>query len=224
MDTGRAGVIGSAARDWSLGKKFFKANGILPAVPVREDLHIFPAPDFTNLNGGSMSRSEGVADYTVGNPGNFGWDMGSLKSEVLIIASQRTRQTSMGLFLSSALPSAGDPPNGSYIFIFGQSGSGGVEIYKRASGSYTSLGGNTKYVQDFSNSQGVPGVAFYYKDSSDVLKVFIRFGNEDWGKAFEITDSSFTTMRYAGIFATNGGGGVGDHFRSYCPIGIYADA
>lgn len=223
MDTGRAGMIGSIAKDFAFGKKFFKAQGLLPSTPIREDVYTYPAPDFQNMGGGypNITRLRGQADFEIGAPGNFGWDMGALKTKVLMVVSQRVRQSDAGIFISDSLPSAANLPNGSYLFNPGQVSSNAAAIYKRSGGSFTSLGSNADFKQDFQASQSVWTVALSYNATTHKLILFLRTGPEQWLDLVEITDATFSTMRYAGIYAVNGGIDV---FHSICPLGIWAEA
>jgi len=223
MDTGRAGVLGSVVRDVAIGKKFFKKQGLLPAVPFKEELYDYPAPDFQNLGGGTLTRNRALGEYTIGHPGNFGWDLGGLKSKVLFIVSQRVRQTGAGVFISNTLPSTHDLPDGSYYAFMGQGGASAT-IAKRATGAYTTLATNGDIRQDFGQGQSTWSLAFYYDDATDALIFFMKTGAEQWFKVLEITDTTFTTMRYFGILADNGGGGVGENFWSVCPFAAYGEA
>ena len=205
--------------DMLLDKPFFSANSLLPSSTFKEELYTWPAADFSNLNGGSSTLSMSRTRLVTANPQNFGWDIGSLKSTILcIIGGVRTRTSSIGVGFSDTLPSASELPDGSYLFNFEGSGPA-TTIYKRSGGAYTSLATDTGITAANTISQPTTGLAFYYDDSSNRLLGFLRYGVEQWIKVIDITDTSFTTMRYVSIRSF----GVATVMWAICPMAIYTN-
>lgn len=200
-------------------KSFFSAQSLLPANTIREDLHTYAAPDFTNYNGGTAVRSMSRMRFAAANNAvaNWGWDMGALKSTVLFaVGMARVRNSDLGLFMCDSLPNAAEPPNNSYLLDCTASG---FQIYKRSGAAWTSLGAESSVgVQDTAYACS-SALALYYDDASNRLVGFVRMGSENWFPLIDITDSSFTTMRYVGFRVGSVGSPV---YWTGAPIGIYA--
>jgi hypothetical protein len=202
---------------------FFRKQGFLPAEVVKEELYNYPAPDFSNLNGGTLDRSMSRIKFTPGGVGaaaNWGWDSGGEKSKLLAIMSlSRVKNAGIGIFFADSLPAASEIPDGSYLFNV-QANTPDFEIFKKAGGGFTSLGSQTSVIP--TDSFGAPsfGLAFYYDDATNRLIAFLRMGSEAWWPIIDITDASFTTMRYIGI--RNGAASATQIVWSGVPLEIYA--
>jgi hypothetical protein len=219
--TGRSSqfVDGLSQADILLTKQFFSAHGFLPPNIVLENLYDYPPPDFANDNGGTRSLSMSRMKFSCANnaTSNFGWDMGSLKGEMLaIFGMTRSRDGGMGLFFSSVLPAAAEIPDGSYTTIMDF---GNFNIFKKAGGVLTSLGQEPTWGPGNDNAEPSTGVAFYYNSSTNRLIMFVRSNESVWAPVVDVTDVSFSTMRYAGLRF----GAVGTPAMwSGCPVAIYS--
>ena len=183
-------------------KPFFAAQGLLPPSTFLEDLFTITAPTFQNLAGGTLTPSMSTLKYVAAAnvPANFGWDIGSEKSTILMLFHfQRFRSSDTAIFFTDTLPAAAEIPDGSYLV---DTAIGLYILYKKAGGVFTPL------VTVNTIDNGTPtldsGMALYYDDATDRLVVFIRTSPECWFPIIDTTDASFTTMRYAGI-RFNGG-------------------
>jgi hypothetical protein len=203
---------------------FFDHNGFLPAAQSLSSLYDFPTPDFTNDNGGTRSLSMSRMRFLCGSGavGNYGWDLGAAKTKILaIFGALRGRNASIGVFFSSTLPAAGEIPDGCYLFNLNSSGSR-LDIYKRASGSFgTALANDLTWGPGDTVDEPSTGVACYYDDSTDRLILFVRTNGGMWAPVVDVTDSSFTTMRYIGI--RNGAVGT-PVMWAICPVAFYSEA
>lgn len=206
--------------DLRLGKTFFSTNSLLPATTYQEQLYTMPAPDFSNLNSGTLTRTMGQIEYLTSgtNVHNFGWDTGAARTKLLfIMSSVKTRNNGLQMFFCDSAPGVGEPPNTLYMFNLDINGSQ-LQIQKRAGGAYTTLVTYNKFlINDAYASAGVD-MAFYYDDSANSLRGFLRYGLAMWFQVITVTDSSFTTMRYAGFRIASTGG-----LTSWmgCPMALY---
>ncbi len=109
MDTGRAGAIGSRSHDSFFDLSYFAKIGRLPKKKIIAYMHDdIPAPDFTNMGGGSISRVNNRMRVVCGiPPNNFGWDLGAAYTKILMISmlgKQSTDSTGIGIFISHTQP------------------------------------------------------------------------------------------------------------------------
>jgi hypothetical protein len=180
----------------------------MPATTFHEDLYLYPARDFSNLNGGSLTVNRSRAKYASAAIANWGWDIGSAKTKILFITYMNVANgaSDLSIFVADTTPTASEVANGTYMLnISGTT----TAIFKRASGSFTSLGSDTHSgIQANSSSSMEVGVALYYDDSTGTLIAFLRKSGQ-WMPIVDITDSSFTTMRYVGYRV---GGGTPIHW------------
>jgi hypothetical protein len=214
-----AGSGSSSAGD-PLGKLFFSNNSLLPNNTYFEKLYDYPTTDFANLNGGTKSVSMSRARFTPGgaNVANWGWDLGGAKTKVLFIVGQvRGWQNQIGLFMSGS-SQAVPQIESSYDFDL-EPGVPDIAILKRSGGAWTGLATETKIVPTNSAAGMSFGMAFYYDDSTNRLIGFIRLAGE-WIPVIDITDTTFTTMRYVGIF-NDSAAGTGSVSWTSCPMALY---
>ena len=197
-------------------RPFFSAQGLLPPSTFLEDLFTITAPTFQNLAGGTLTPSMSTLKYVpaAAVPANFGWDIGSEKSTILMLLHlQRFRSNDIIMFFTDTLPAAGEIPDGSYLV---DTQGGTYVLYKRAGGVFTPL------VTVNTIDNGTPtldsGLSLYYDDATDRLVVFIRTSPECWFPIIDTTDASFTTMRYVGI-RFNGG----NTCFSNTPLAVYTN-
>lgn len=181
-----------------LAKSFFSAQGLLPSETFLEELFTFPAPDFQNLAGGALTRSMSTGKFVGAavTASNFGWDIGSEKSKILMMFhAQRIRSNNIDIFFADTLPAAGEVPDGSYLF---DTAVGQYALYKRSGGAFALVSSVLAAIDN-----GTPtldsGLALYYDAVTHRLVAFIRTSPEVWFPILDVTDASFTTMRYAGI-------------------------
>lgn len=213
---------GGGGSDDPLGKAFFVHNGLMPANTFKEELYDYPATDFANLNGGTKSVSMSRARFTPGgsNVANWGWDIGSSKSQILfIMGMMRGRQNQTSMFITNTLPAAAQIED-AYNFDL-EPGVPDIALLKRASGSWSGLGSEAKLVPTNSDAGMSFGMALYYDDTTNHLICFLRLGGE-WFPIIDTTDSTFTTMRYCGIF-NDSSTGAGSVVWSGVPMAIYTD-
>ncbi len=204
-----------------LGKTFFSTNSFLPANTLFEALYTFPAIDFKNMNGQpDPVRSMSRARWTGANPQNFGWDVGALKTRMLVIFGLfRVRTSGSNIFMSDTLPSASEIPNKSWMA--GPEPFSGVTIlYKRVSSAFTSLATEAGAISGDAYGAANTGLAFYYDDATDRLIVFLRYGAEQWFPVIDTTNTSLTTVRYCGIRCAAGSALI---YWAGCPMGVYYD-
>jgi hypothetical protein len=195
-----AAAGGSSIADAMLLKSFFTAYGIMPANTFHEDLFAYPAPDFSNLNGGSLVQSASLQTFNgVGSPANWGYDLLASKSKILAICgmSRQIGPTGTGIFLSNTLAGTPTTPDGYLMWfdaivpIF--------QLYKIVAGVLSSLASYSVVAPPNTSTSPSVAIAFYYDDATDKLIAFARFGSECWFPIINITDATFTVFRYVGI-------------------------
>ncbi len=198
----------------TLWKSYFTTHSLMPATTYKEELYAYPARDFSNLNGGSLTVNRNRAKFisSGANIANWGWDVGGLKTKMLwFTRAQVAVGSDFSIFIADTTPSASEVANGTYMWNITTSTS---TMYKRAAGSFTSLGADT--------TAGIPlgaggmeiGVGIYYDDTSGTLIGFLQKGHSAPVPVIDITDSTFTTMRYAGIRT----GGVSTTYWANTPV------
>ena len=198
---------------------FFSHNSLMPSRQVRKDPYDFPATDFSNIGGGTITRSMSVMKYVAPAANtNFGWDMGASFSKVLmILGNVRVHATNGGIGFFPTLPSAVDPTDG-YLFVSEPSV---LKVYKRSGGVYTSLTSTALVGITDTTPGSVISLAAYVNGSTNRLVLMVRFGAERWFPVLDFTDASFSSFRYAGVFVAAPGGGTTNFFG--CPMGIWAE-
>ncbi len=215
---GGGGGCTCPAADYMLLKDFFDQQGLLPPTTLIEELYDYPARDFSNLNGGTLAinMSRGKFTPAVNSVANWGWDIGSLKGTILcLIGMARVRNSDLGIFIGSAAPGATEIADGSYLADFA---AGGISIYKYTGGTFTQLGTDASIGPPDTTGSPSFALGFYYDDATNRLIAFARVGSECWFPVVDLTDSSFTTMRYVGIRIGPVGAPI---YWSGTPIAIY---
>jgi len=227
--TGRAGTIGGVSADALFHKSFFSKLGLMPKKKIMEVIHDgLPSPDFQNLNGGSIAQVGNRIKMTnAGTPANFGWDMGTAYTKVLIIA-QLVRQlggaqTEVGIFTSQTLPAGSEVPDGwvgTYTPFFGAIG-----LNRHASSAYA----ETVQVESQSligTANGVQGgpnvaVAMFVDTVAPKQTMFLRSAAEQWTPiaADASNGSGVADLRYVG-FRPNITGGK---YAWFGQLGVYAE-
>jgi len=200
-------------------KSFFSGQGFLPSTVIKETLFSWPTADFSNPNGATLALAMSRVKYTPGtNPANFGWSLGGTYSKALVIVGgMRPRQWNQGIFLSNSLPVAPDLPDG-YLFN-NEPVTPAMRIYKvNGGGSYTSIASDATIYSDDQYSIPSCALAAYVDGSAHRLMMWSRMGPETWMLIHDITDSTFTSFKYAGIYF----GTFGSSQWSVCPLAIYA--
>ncbi len=190
-----------------MGLKFLSAESLIPATTHKEELYTFPTFDGTPSSG-TMTLRRSVASYVAGANGlTAWWDLGGLKSKVLILIGSIAGSTAgTGVFIADAAPTGVEIVANGYLFGCDSLTTGVYTMYKR--GTFTSLGAG---IGQGSGS----GVGLYYDDTANKLIGLLRSSNGQWYPAVEVTESSFTTMRYVGIRSFSGS------YQAVCPVGIY---
>jgi len=182
------------------GKKFFEDEGYLPSTKQFE--YVGTPPAFAGTAGSATwTRDPGCMRP---NNSGIGWyDLGAAKSKILVvIGCVAGLGNQLAITLSSSAPTGIDP-NGYHAW-----NSVDPHIWKRTP-SWTDLT-PTGSTLDADNQ----GFAFYYDDSGDALKIFVRQGSQ-WFLAQSATDSTFTTMRYVGLETYGANSRFGTPFVCY---------
>lgn len=174
------------------GKKFFEDEGFLPSTKMFE--YVGTPPAFSGTAGtGTWTREAGAARASTANA--IAWyDLGASKSKILFVLGCILKKGTdiFSVILAPNQPTAEDPDG--FLMI---NWSSGPAIYKNVSGVGTRLDSST----GFTNVDYMCGYALYYDDATDVLKMFLRFGQGQWFLAQSATSTQFTTLRYMCIQA-----------------------
>ncbi len=207
------GVSSSAvlADDDLLGIKWdrswFTSESLLPATKKFEAFGAWPAWDGVPSSG-TMTVRRSLASYVAGANGlTAWWDLGGLKSKVLILIGSIASSTAgTGVFIADAAPTGVEIVANGYLFGCDSTTTGVYTMYKR--GTFTSLGAGIGH-------GGGSGVGIYYDDTANKLIGLLRASNGQWYPSVEVTESSFTTMRYVGIRS------FGGSYQAACPVVVY---
>lgn len=202
-----AGGSGATAQDFIDAvwlKKFFSDASVLPATErIAASLAVFPTE--AGVATGSFTRDVGHARFNTA-PTTAYWDLGALRSEVLVVANlQLGEGVQIAIAVSSGVP-ASEYPDGYYFW----QDSGGFKIDKRVSGSGTTLGSVPAGLLLGATADSVKqpiGMALYYNDTTGVLKAFVRASSGSWFQVVSTTDSTYTTVRYVSMTWSKAGGG-----------------
>lgn len=199
-------------------KPFFRSQGFLPSNVIREDLYTWPAADFSNLNSGTLSRSMSRAKFTpFSHPANFGWSLGGTYSKVLVVlGGLRVGSYAGGILICDTLPAAPNPADG---YLFQNWVGTSMNIWKsNGGGSYTQLGSETMLYGSGNTYAPSVGLAAYVDGTAHRLILWSRTGSEAWTPVVDISDSTLSTFKYAGINIWT----FGSNHWFMCPLGIYA--
>lgn len=196
---GPPGADGAGSDPFDL--EFFDHNGLLPDNEFLKEALDFPAPDFENRHGGTLTRSMSLMKLAgAANPANVGWNLLAAKSTILaLIGNIRPNgQYNVGFGLSPSLPIASELPDNSYLWLH-EPYSGHVRIYKQTPTlSYTIIGdSDITGLPNAITAQGT-GLGMYYDDATNRLILFVREAGR-WWPALDITDATFTTFQYLSI-------------------------
>lgn len=198
-------------------KKFFSDASLLPATErIAASLATFPVPAGTPV--GTFTRKTGVAEFTTTTTGIAYYDLGALRTEVLLVAMDvqlnTTNTGTIALALSSGVPTDASP-DGYYFFQVSAGGTNpGFAVNKRAAGAFTVLGSIASSLPAPITAATVPedhgpiSMALYYNDTTGALKAFVR-QTGSWRIVVDTTDSTYTTMRYASLRGNLGAAGTG---------------
>lgn len=220
--TGRAGTIGGVNADSLMHKSFFAANNRLPKKVIREDLHVFPSRDFTNLNGATLTAGLGeikITGHASNRYSNLGWNFGASYGKALIITGlNRQASWAMATAMWDTAPTDGPCTGRDGYYLFYSTQTGRFELHK-----------NGTTLEDIADTPGValyPNgtnmmMALYYCKADAVLEGYVRFGAENWLRLFARTESSFNTMSAAGWFFD----AQSNLYKMFAgmPLGIYAE-
>ncbi len=203
MDTGRAGTIGGISSDSIFKKSFFAKQGYLPKKKIFEYVHDdIPAPDFTNLNGGSIARVGNRVKVTCsGTPMNFGWDMGAAYTKVLMVSllgRQANGQTQIGFFISHTQPSGNEITDG---FLFATTPfTGGCAVAKFVAGAFSSAPIDEAHI--VTTAQGDAGThstgTALYVDAAGVQMAWVLMGGYWMPLSAPAAATSPADFRYVG--------------------------
>jgi len=204
QSTGLRWVAGDSALPADLvdilwGKKFFRDEGFLPSTKMFEYVG---TPTAFAGTAGSATWTRDPGAYRASASGIGWYDLGAAKSKILFIAGNMA-WIGAAIILTSSAPTGVDP-DGYSVW----KDSNGPGIWKK-SGSYSRLDSST----------GLPlitstGMAFYYDDATNTLKLFIRM-NGQWFLAQSATDSTFTTFRYVSLQSQGASGRFATPFACY---------
>lgn len=174
--------------DTLLGKKFFVDEGIIGTMTLFMRYAGTPTT-FTGTGDGSWTARPG--QYHCTSVGGLGYyDIGSAKGELLLVLGGMYHATDFPMLgFSSAQPTTRNPA-ALYVVNY----NGGLAIQKSAlAGNPATITNGTALNYDV----GQAGVAFYYKQSTNMKKIFVRRNGGQWYHVLEeSTDATFTTFRY----------------------------
>lgn len=182
--------------DILLGKKFFVDEGIIGSMTLFMRYAGTPTT-FSGTGDGSWTARPG--QYHCTSNGGLGfYDIGSAKGELLIVLGGMYHATDFPMIGFSANQPTTRNPAALYVVNY----SGGLAIQK------STLGGNPATITNgtaLNYDVGQAGVAFYYKQSTNMKKIFVRRNGGSWYHVLEeSTDATFTTFRYI-IFRMHSG-------------------
>src|SRR5579862_881652 len=201
-------------------KSFFSAQSLLPSNVIKESLYSWPPIDFSNLEFGTFAQVGSRVKFTPSGPtANFGWSLGGTYSKVLmILGGVRPRNYSASIFICNTLPVVGDLSDG-YSFTNEPSNSA-MKIYKaNGGGSYTQLASEIYVFTSVGYDVHSCALAAYVDGTANRLVMCSRMGPEVWMTLHDITDTTLTTFKYAGISISNE---YGDVHWMVSPLAIYA--
>lgn len=209
-----------------LGKRFFIRQGLMPGQSsprlgfIREDIDNFPAPDFTNFNGGSLARSMSLGKFTPsGNPANFGWGLGASYSKVLMILGM-TRMLSafyVGISIGTAAAHATTGRQRGYHAGW-EPNSVSSRLYKSDGvGGDNPLASDPTFLPPGATSPPA-SIALYVDGSIGRVIMFTRWGAEQWWPILDVTDGTYSAFQSVSIQMYLGGV---QYFS--VPLGVYAE-
>jgi hypothetical protein len=187
-----AALAALARRRALLGLDWFEAEGFLPANTVF-DTETWPAADFSNLNGGTLSRSRNRAKFAASSsPANFGWDLGAARNEALLILPRtHPAATNFWLFFSATLPSGSEIPAA-------LTGVNELNSLRCGVGRFSGSGHDSYDVSEDPYDDAGMGLALHWANGGD-LSVFTR-SEGVWSLSVSKSGiTASTTVRYAGI-------------------------
>ena len=199
-----ASTTGASAQDFIDAiwlKKFFSDASLLPTTE-RIVASLVTCPSETAVVLGTFTKYSGGALIS-GAPALAYWDLGALRSDVLVVWSglHPGAAANLAILLSPGVPTDANPASGYSIWT---DTTNGYRIQRTdGAGAYTALTTHPTAVPLPTATSGIVGMALYYKDSTNVLKHFIRTGGGGWWLASETTDSTHTTMRYVSVRLNN---------------------
>jgi len=137
---------------------------------------------------------------------------------LVIVGGIRPISYDVGILICNTLPSAPDPADG--YLLQNEPGTSTIRIYKsNGAGSYTMLASDSTIFSDSQYYDPSCALAAYVDGTANRVVLWSRMGSEAWMTIHDITDSSLTSFKYAGI--TLGNAAAGDRWL-ICPLAIYA--
>ena len=213
-------MLDQFVREQQLDLQYFRDRSLLPPNLARGDYSTWPAFDFKEDAAAAPAqwnlKDTGVLYWNSGGyPMNAGWDLGSLKTQALIIVPgvhyPSNGSSRKGIFAGAVappafLPSYNSIPPSAYFGLLDAGTK--FAIYKSDnSGPPAAM---TKIADDvdptwsqsfLTSSQGLSyGMALFLDGSAHVQKLFARIGSSSWIQLLSEADASIASFRYLGIF------------------------
>lgn len=181
------------------GETWLSNQGLLPSVPFRNDLNDFPAADLSETESCVVTRLRsrmqfaGSADFATAVQS---WDYGSLKNKALILVGAITSASyNGGVYIMKELHTDNRLKKG-YQFRYEENTNQWQLFRHDTESSATSLGTVPLY-RGFQDT--TMGMAMHVNGTTGLITCLVKFGGEQWWPIFEVTESTYTTFRYAGV-------------------------
>ncbi len=196
---------GAAMADVRLWKTYFSTISRLPGTTIKEELNTWPAADYSNLTGGTLTRSKGHIKYVPAVlHSNFGWALGASYNKVLIVVQAlRARNYNFGLTVGVTQPSTAHNPDG-YLGL--------METVNTAFKLYVCTGGTAETQlatsgADFqygdSTSGPWVGLALYCDGPGNIQELYVmQYGSAPYMVASAANNAS-ANFNSAGFFCGN---------------------
>jgi hypothetical protein len=215
-------AIDRALAEMPLDLKRLRDLSKVPANLLVGDYSSWPAHDFENVTGAPTTFlgqfDTAVKVYGGGSPKlNFGWDLGALKDEVLILVpgvftpSQNT--CIRGLFTGKTVPPAvvadeSIPPD-AYFGVLDRGNNRFALLETDGAGSFSELANDsnldgTSISSMYTNNKlECFGMALYVNRLTPVQKLFLKIAPGTWLEVLSTADATVTGFRYVGIYSEN---------------------
>lgn len=223
-------------------KDYFVDNSLLPATNFKNSNATWPAFDFSNV-GTNHSLSTDLAlerDSTssaaVGTTANGGWDTGGTRSKLLAVLGGMGfggvgPAGQLWLWVAQSQPtttssSPNSPVHSGYLWIFDSQNHRFIMYRTDSSGGYTALGnyGSSTLIRPPEQADSFPiSAALLFDSVATKVMGFARFNGSQWMRILNITDSTYSTMRYCGICASMTGTQTSDA-QFLAPVQIWYTA
>lgn len=181
------------------GETWLQGQNLLPSIVFKNELNNFPAADLSYLDLCAVTRLRsrmqfaGSADFATAAQS---WDYGSLKNNALIAIGEITGASyNNGVYIMKELHTDNRCKTG-YLFRYEENANQWQVFRHDDFNSATSLGTLLLYR---GSQDTTMGMAMHVNGTTGLITCLVKFGSEQWWPIFEVTDSTYTTFRYAGV-------------------------